>query len=74
MANKLMGAGDETKYALLGGFETVADGGQGRRGASGFGISPLLERVAASTSAALAARRFSDDLRDVTGGGIGEIA
>jgi len=73
MTNRLMGAGVETKYALLGGFEIAADSGQGRRGASGFTISPLLEKVAASVAAALVAR-FSSDRRDLTGSGRGEVA
>ena len=68
MTNRLMGAGDESKYALLGGFEIAADSGQGRRGASGFTISPLLEKVSAAVYSAYQGR-YSTILSDFTFGG-----
>ena len=70
MTNRLIAAGDETKYSQLAGFGVIADDdGTGVRGGSGFLLSPILERVAASFSAAALAARFSTERSDLTGGG-----
>lgn len=56
MANRFLSSGDETLNHLLAGFATLSDEGdsasQARRGAAGFAVLPLIERIWTAAAAA----------------------
>lgn len=68
MSNQFLGGGDDTKFHLLAGFETVDDitSGSGSRQGAGFSILQAAERVRLSVSAAVLTALRSNRLEDAT--------
>lgn len=70
MANRFLGAGDETKNYLLAGFETLSDeGSKTGRGGAGFGGISLLEVLRAGGAAAAALLSLTSSASDIIGAG-----